>query len=131
MVWCTVIISVFVLPILVKLSKLVTSLLCAKIDEIQKNIHNDKVNHYIDHAEDMIITSVDAVTQTYVNSLKASKGFGEAEQKEAFDKAKTKAMTMIGTDAKEMLTSVYGDMDEWVGNKIETYVKANKDNSCR
>jgi vacuolar-type H+-ATPase subunit H len=93
---------------------------------MQKNIHNDKINHYIDRAEDAVMTAVDSVSQTYVDVLKQKGEFTEDSRKEAFDKAKEQALLMISEEGKNIITEVHGDVDVWLTNKIENYVKNNK-----
>jgi len=121
-----IIITAVVLPFLVNVSRYLVKLLCVKVDELQTRIENDKVNHYIDHAEDAIITAVDAVTQTFVTTLKDKGEFNEAAAKEAFNKAKEQAIILISEDAQEAITDIKGDFDVWVSNKIESYVINNK-----
>jgi hypothetical protein len=118
-----IIVTAVILPFLVSLSKYLSRLFIVKTEDLQKRIENDRINNYIDHAQDAVITAVDSITQTFVKSLKESGTFTKDSAKEAFDKAKKQALYMISDDAKEALTAVKGDVDVWVTNKIESYIK--------
>jgi len=122
----TLIITAIVIPFFVQITRYITKLICTKVDELQTRLHNDTVNHLIDHAEDAVITAVDSVSQTFVNSLKNDGKFDQDSAKQAFGMAKDKAISMLGNDAKVALNEAHGDIDSWIENKIETYVKANK-----
>lgn len=117
--------TVVILPFLAVLTKYAVTYFKVKTDQLQSKIQNDKLNGYIDKAEDAVATAVTAVSQTFVDSLKKSGTFDEASAKEAFGKAKDKALLLISQDAKDALKDVYGDLDAWLDNKIEYYVKAN------
>jgi hypothetical protein len=118
-----IIVTAVILPFLVSLSKYFCMLLVAKVEDLQKKIENDKINNYIDHAQDAITTAVDSITQTFVKTLKENGTFTKDSAKDAFNKAKKQALYMISDEAKEAITSVKGDVDFWVENKIEAYIK--------
>jgi hypothetical protein len=123
----SIIITVVLIPFIKQLLTITTTYLISKIDTMQHNIKSEKLNHYIDQAEDAVFTAVDSVSQTYVNSLKKSGSFDVEAQTKAFQEAKSKVLSMIGQEAKETLTEVYGDLDAWINNKIENYVKNSKE----
>lgn len=122
-----ILITVVLLPFIATITRYVTKLLCTMVDELQKRIQNDKINHYIDHAEDAITTAVDSVTQTFVSSMKSKGIFTKEAALEAFNMAKNQAIQMIGTDARLAITEANGDLDIWIKNKIEAYIKNEKD----
>lgn len=114
------------IPILPILTAYLVQVLKAKTTEAQTKIDNVTINKYIDIAEDAVCTAVTSVTQTYVDSLKASGSFDAEAQKKAFEEARIKAITIMGDTAKETIETTYGDLNAWLDNKIEYYVGRNK-----
>lgn len=114
------------IPILPILTAYLVQVLKAKTAEVKTRIDNNTVNKYIDIAEDAVSTAVVSVTQTYVDSLKASGKFDAEAQKKAFEDAKAKAIAIMGETAKKTIETTYGDLNVWLDNKIEYYVGRNK-----
>lgn len=125
-----ILITAVLVPLLKQVVTLITTFLESKIDEMQSNIKSERLNRYIDQAEDAVFTAVDSVAQTYANSLKCSGSFDAEAQKKAFELAKTKALSMIGEAAKSTLKDNFGDLEVWIENKIETNVKNSKSLEC-
>jgi hypothetical protein len=69
---------------------------------------------------------VAATTQTYVDSLKAQNSFDKEAQKVAFNKTYEAVMAILTDDVKDYLTSIYGDLQSYLTNRIEAEVKAQK-----
>ena len=115
-----------IIPILPVISTFIIVLLKKKTSEISQNIKNDEIKKYINIAEDAVYTAVTAVTQTYVMTLKKENAFTEEAQEEAFETAKAKSLLIMGQSAQEALELVYGDLNEWLNNKIEYYVNISK-----
>ncbi len=111
-------ISVLIVP-------LILSLIKAGVSYIESKTKNNKVNCYIKIAENAVETAVLAVSQVYVDSLKKGNRFDELAKKEAFNQAKTRVLSIIGHGMGEELEKLYGDLDSWIDNKIEYYVKLN------
>lgn len=109
-------------PILPVLTAYLVQVLRAMTKEAKNNIHSNIINKYITIAEDAVSTAVVSVSQTYVDSLKVSGTFDPAAQKEAFEKARLKALAIMGEAAKETIEATYGDLNIWVDNKIEYYI---------
>ena len=76
--------------------------------------------------EDIILTAVDTTSQTFVESLKEAGKFDEAAQKEAFQKSKDTILRLLNNESKELLVTLYNDLDTWLDSKIEATVKASK-----
>jgi hypothetical protein len=83
-------------------------------------------NDLIQKTLDIVETIVIEVTQTYVESLKATNMFTEEAQKTAFDQAFSKAKYLISIEAQELISEVYTDFDVWLTSQIEFYVNRNK-----
>ena len=90
---------------------------------IRKKLHNEKVNKYIDRAENVVLQCVDYVSQTYVDGLKDEGKFGEEQQKIAFDMSKNYILKMLDSNAKEAVIEVFGDLEIWAKTMIESSVR--------
>lgn len=121
-----IIIAAIIVPTLAALVPLLIAFINSKTNELKQKAKNEKLNKYIDIANDAVKTSVVSVYQTFVDALKKEGTFDEQAQKVAFTEAKNKAIVIMGDAAREALSSIYGDLDVWIDNKIEYYVKQNK-----
>lgn len=113
----------------VAVAKYIVSLINQKINEIQINTEisqYDKLNRYIDDAQDAIAKAVLTVSQTFVDSLKNSGNFTPEAQKEAKERAVEIAKELITEDAKEAILVLYKDYDAFLDATIESLVKQNK-----
>lgn len=119
-------ITVVVIPILGIITKYIVLLLKSKITELEHSVHNDTLNKYLNLAEDAIETAVVSVNQTFVDAMKKQGAFDENAMEKSFHIAKNKALAIMGASAVSVLKEVYRDMDIWLDNKIEFYVKQNK-----
>ena len=111
------------------LTKYVIDLLNSKINEAQSNTKiadYDVLNKYIDSAQEIISNIVLSVSQTYVDSLKASGRFDVESQTIAKNKAVELAKNMITEESKNAIIILYGDFDAYIDNIIESCVKKNK-----
>lgn len=115
-----------IIPLLPILTAYVVAFIKKKTQELETKIQNDNANKYINIAENAISTSVGAVMQTYVDSLKKSGTFDSEAQNIAFSDAKVKALSIMGEATKEALKESYGDIDTFIDNKIEQYIKLYK-----
>lgn len=97
-----------------------------KTAEIQNRVNNDTINKYILMASDAIQSSVTSVFQTYVDTLKKNGKFDETAQKEAFNLAKEKSMSILSDTVKNAIKEVYGDLDQFVNIMIEKYISDQK-----
>lgn len=108
-----------ILPIL---SAFIIRLLNLKSNEIKQLTKNSKLDKYIDYAADIIKKSVIAVNQTFVEKLKEQGAFTPEKQKEAFELAKKKILSMLNEDSKKVLKSIYGDLNTFLDSQIEATV---------
>lgn len=120
--WLTLVIQIIEICI-IPLLGLLTGYL---IDYIKTKTNSAKLDKYIDMLNGTITECVLATKQTYVEALKKNGNFDEAAQKEAFEKTKQAVMDILSTDAKEYLTTVYGDLNAYVDQKIESEVNLTK-----
>ena len=89
---------------------------------IQENIVDKNVKKYLLLATDCVTDAVYDVAQTFVDGIKGKEWNKETKQ-QAFDLAKTKALTHLGLTGKKLLEEALGDFDEWVNSKIQAEVK--------
>ena len=100
-----------------------------KIDELQKTktfVEHEKLNQYIDYAQEAITTAVTSVSQTYVDSLKKSGQFDKTAANNAKKQAIEIAEKLISDNSKIAIETVFGDFEEYINNKIEAVIKSEK-----
>lgn len=100
-----------------------------KVDEIQSatELNNYiKLNEYIDAAQDVIENAVHTVSQTYVDSLKASGKFTKEAQAEAKNQAIEITTALLTDEKKDAIVALYGDLNTYINSMIESYVHQNK-----
>lgn len=97
-----------------------------KINEAKKKTDNETIKRYWDMLEDTITSCVISTTQTYVDSLKKEGKFDAEAQKIALQKTYDAIMGILTEDAKEYLSTVIGDLQSYVLNKIESNVAQTK-----
>jgi hypothetical protein len=66
------------------------------------------------------------VAQTYVDDLKKSGTFDLDKQKEALNKALNQAKDLMNNDMTNLVVEKYNDLDSWIINTIESYIKSTK-----
>lgn len=109
-------VSAVLLPFLIKLIR-------AGAVSFKTKTKNEAVNKYLSFAENAIETAVTAVAQTIVDVAKKNGSFTQTVREEAFYQAKSIALSIMTTEAKEAAKEAYGDLNLWLENKIEFYVK--------
>lgn len=102
----------------------VISYIKTKRDEKLLNIDNTYITETIKQATDLIMQVVDTITQTYVDDLKIDGKFDETKQKEALEKALNQAKKLMNDDMASLVSDKYNDLDLWIRNTIEAYIKS-------
>ena len=92
------------------------------IQYIGTKVKNEKAVALLTTATTIVLNAVRSVFQTYVESLKASGSFNAEAQKTALSKAKDIALSQLGEDVKEYISSTYGNLDRWLTNQIESTI---------
>ena len=92
------------------------------IQYIGTKVKNEKAVALLTTATTIVLNAVRSVFQTYVESLKASGSFNAEAQKTALSKAKDIALSQLGEDVKEYISSIYGNLDGWLTNQIESTI---------
>lgn len=92
------------------------------IQYIGTKVKNEKAAALLTTATTIVLNAVRSVFQTYVESLKASGSFNAEAQQTALSKAKDIALSQLGEDVKEYISSTYGNLDGWLTNQIESTI---------
>lgn len=92
------------------------------IQYIGTKVKNEKAAALLSTATTIVLNAVRSVFQTYVESLKASGSFDSAAQVEALKKAKEIALSQLGDDVKEYISTNFGNLDGWLTNQIESTI---------
>ena len=118
--------EVCILPLLGILTAYAVKYIQVKKEEIAVQTDNVLAEKYIKMLADTISDCVIATNQTYVDALKGQNAFDKEAQKEAFRKTSEAVMVILSDDAKNYLSTVYGDLDKYITMQIEANVKFNK-----
>lgn len=105
--------------------KKVSDFINSKIDEIQTNTQLSeykKLNTVIDQVQSAVTTIVQSINQTFVNDLKASGSFTKESATEAKNKALAMAEALITEEAANTIERVYGNVDVYLENLIESII---------
>jgi hypothetical protein len=125
--------EVCIVPLLGILTAYAVAYLKAKKEEILAKIVTNKtqeekelMSKYLDMVEKTVTNCVMTTNQTYVDSLKQEGKFDADAQKIAFDKTLDAVLAILSEDAKLYLTQIFGDLNVYLTNLIESQVKINK-----
>lgn len=114
-----------ILPII---TAYIISFLKAKRDEKLQDINNEYIRNTLKDAMDIILDTVDTISQTFVDDLKKDGKFDKDKQKEALEKAINQAKKLMSEEVISLIIEKYNDLDEWIRTQIEAYIKAKKNN---
>lgn len=125
--------EVCIIPLLGVLTAYAIAFLKAKKEEILAKIETNRsqeekelASKYLDMVEKTVSDCVMATNQTYVDSLKAEGKFDADAQKIAFTSTLNAVLAILSKDAKNYLTQIFGDLNVYLTNLIESQVKINK-----
>ena len=129
MEWVLLLADIFevcIIPLLGVLTAYLVAFIRNKSKELAIKTDNELGQKYITMLGETISACVIATNQTYVENLKKDQIFDVEAQKEAFQKTYDAVMAVLTEEAKEYLTTAYGDLNTYITNKIEAEVKLNK-----
>lgn len=89
-------------------------------------IKNEKVQIVLGQVTDVITSTVQTTTSTYVKELKANNLFDADAQKEAFKRTYEAVTKQLTDDAKKIIIETYGDVETYLTNQIEQKVEEQK-----
>lgn len=116
-----------IVPLLAVLTGYLVQWIRAKTAEATEKNQKDVFDKYIAMLGETIAKCVSATNQTYVDALKKAGSFDAEAQKHAFEMTLTAVMNVLGKDAIEYLTAIYGDLTGYLTTLIEAEVKAQKE----
>lgn len=114
------------IPALGVLTTFLVKFLTTKANQITERTNSDLIDTYIWQLKDIVQQCVIATNQTYVNAMKDKNAFDKDAQEAAFKLTYDNVMTILGTEAKEVLSMACGDVKVYVTQLIEQQVSASK-----
>lgn len=117
----TVLVISVILPLISVIGGYFTNWLSSKIG-------NEKAKNLVSKAQEIIVSAVQAVFQTYVDSLKKEGSFDKKNQLIALNKAKDIALNQMTNEVRQCIIRNYGDLDVWLNTKIEATIDTLKNN---
>lgn len=127
--WMVMLYQIFelcIIPLLGVLTMYLVQFIRKKSQEITDKTDSELADKYIKMLTDTITTCVIATNQTYVESLKKQGKFDAEAQKEAFKLTYNAVMSVLTDEAKNYLTSIYGDLTAYITSRIEAEVNVSK-----
>lgn len=101
----------------------------AKTAEATAKINDANIKNAISVAEDCVTTVVSELAQTTVDNLKAKSVDGKLTTEEAAQikaDAIAKVKSLLSEDVQETISTIFGDVEQWISSKIEAAVKESK-----
>lgn len=95
-------------------------------ENAKANTDNVKVQGYLEEIANAISDAVAATSQTFVDALKEAGKFTKEAQEEAAKKALNACLASISPAATAFIEAAYGDVKEYLANKIEAEVRKQK-----
>lgn len=115
-----------IIPLLGILVKYLVEYLSKKKEQIEATTDNTLKVKYTSMLLSTISECVIATNQTYVNELKALGKFDLEAQEIAFNKTYDNTMKILSEEAKEYLSQIYGDLELYIKQVIESETNKNK-----
>lgn len=92
------------------------------ISWMNKKIKDQTLAKHLTAITQIVTDAVMNVFQSFVETLKNNGKFDEAAQKEAKDRALDIIMKQLTPELKDYITTNFGDLTEWLSNKIESVI---------
>ena len=121
-------IKTVLVPIIPLFSAYLVLYIKKQIKKLEEQIDNEIITNSLVRVESLIISSVTAIQQSYVDTLKKEGNFTEERQTKAFNMAKNRILTLLKDEYIDIIQKVYGDYVSYVEIKIEQIVSESKDN---
>lgn len=90
---------------------------------IKSKVNLSVLNNILEKVEDVVIEAVQATEQKIVDVAKAADSWDDLAKKEAFEYALSTSLDNLNDKTKKILIAEYGNLESWLTNKIETYVR--------
>lgn len=98
----------------------------ALVGWLNSKIKDTKVKQWATDLTKIIMSSVQTITQTYVDSLKREGAFTEEAQKEAFNKCLTLVKSQLTPELITYIQENFGDMETYLKTQIESMIQSLK-----
>lgn len=92
------------------------------INWMNSKIKDQTLARHLTAVTQIVTDAVMNVFQSFVDTLKKNGNFDEAAQKEAKDRAMEIILNQLTPELKDYITDNYGDIYEWISNKIESVI---------
>ena len=115
-----------IVPLLAVLVSYLVAFIRKKSNELQVKVDNEYAAKYINMLSEIVADCVVATNQTYVEALKEKNAFDEEAQKQAFQLTYNAVMNILSDEAKNVLTTIYGDLPTLLNQLIESFVNRYK-----
>ena len=89
---------------------------------LASKIKDEKLKKIIFDIDEIVEKNVKIIYQTYVESLKDQDKFDKEKQKIALERCKNLIITDFSEDMKNYIKDNYGEITQWVIDKIETTI---------
>lgn len=123
------IIQIIIVPLLTIFSTFLIKYINIKITAIKKDNKGkdtEVFNKYLDQVNSIIIDTVRATNQIYVDTLKKQGIFDEEAQKKAKEMTKSAVIDILGKEVMTALNHGISDLNAWLDTKIESAVRNEK-----
>ena len=105
----------------------ITGFVCKWLASLYENnktkIKNETVRGVLDKVTDMLVSVVETTSSVFVKQLKAEGKFNDEAKKAAFKMSFDTAKKMLTEESTKIIAETYGDVDEYLTNKIEQLVE--------
>lgn len=94
-----------------------------KKNQLKQQTDNAVAQKYIDMVANTVTSCVEAINQTYVDSLKNNNAFTKEAQEEAFNRCYNQVLSLLSDDCKQYIKEIFGDVQSYLTTVIESTVK--------
>ena len=89
----------------------------------KSKIKDETVRGVLDKTADMLVSVVETTTSVFVKQLKVEGKFDDEAKAAAFKMSFETAKKMLTEESTKIIAETYGDVDEYLTNKIEQLVE--------
>lgn len=115
-----------VAPIITLLSLFLINFIRVQTDRLKSVSKNERIDKYLDIVKDTISRAINYTNQTFVDALKNENKFDKHAWEKAFEITKTNVIAMLSEETTSILNDIYGDIDVWIDNMIESLIRESK-----
>jgi molybdopterin converting factor small subunit len=112
--------------ILPTLTGCIVNFLTKKSKSLKSATNSKILQDAIEKITGIVTDAVKCTNQTFVDDLKSTGTFTQANMLQAFEKTKTAVSALVSTELKSLIATEFGSWDKWLETKIESVVADNK-----